>query len=132
MSEITKAGQGLRPQPMIHVESMSDAIRFYEGLGAQLMLGSRDGDWALLDFSGQRIGLLAHPPGDGKKEPVELQFTSPRPLEEIEERMRAVDPRFINRGVADEAFGRMLKLKTPDGLLVKIVEIERMRCARPT
>ncbi len=115
---------GLRPQPMVHVESMPDAVRFYEGLGAKLMIGSRDGDWALLDFGGQRIGLLAHPPGDGKKETVELQFTSGRPLEEVEDRMRAVDPRFIERGVADEAFGRMLKLQTTDGLLVKVIEVE--------
>ena len=115
---------GLRPQPMVHVESMPDAVRFYEGLGAKLMIGSRDGDWALLDFGGQRIGLLAHPPGDGKRETVELQFTSARPLEEVEDRMRAVDPRFIERGVADEAFGRMLKLQTTDGLLVKVIEVE--------
>ena len=115
---------GLRPQPMVHVESMPDAVRFYEGLGAKLMIGSRDGDWALLDFGGQRIGLLAHPPGDGKKETVELQFTSGRPLEEVEDRMRAVDPRFVERGVADEAFGRMLKLQTTDGLLVKVIEVE--------
>ena len=115
---------GLRPQPMVHVESMPEAVRFYEGLGAKLMIGSRDGDWALLDFGGQQIGLLAHPPGDGKKETVELQFTSGRPLKEVEDRMRAIDPRFIERGVADEAFGRMLKLQTTDGLLVKVIEVE--------
>jgi hypothetical protein len=39
--------------------------------------------------------------------------------------MAAIDPAFVERGVADEAFGRMLKLQTSDGLLVKIIEIER-------
>lgn len=119
------AGLGLQLQPMIHVENMADALRFYEGLGARLVFGSRDDDWAMIALNGARIGLLAHPPGDGKKETVELQFTAARPLEEVEAAMRAIDPAFIARGVADEAFGRMLKLQTADGLLVKVIEVER-------
>ena len=119
------ADLGLKPQPMIHVESMSTALRFYEALGAKLLFGSRDGDWAMIDFGGARIGLLAHPPGDGKLETVELQFTSDHPLEVVEAQVRGVDTAFIERGVADEAFGRMLKLRTPDGLLVKVIEVER-------
>ena len=119
------ADLGLKPQPMIHVESLADALRFYEALGAKLVFGSRDGDWAMIDFSGGRIGLLAHPPGDGKGETVELQFTSTQALEAIEEQMHSIDAGFIERGVADEAFGRMLKLRTPDGLLVKVIEVER-------
>ena len=122
-----KAGAdlGLKPQPMIHVESMAEALRFYEALGAKFLFGSRGGDWAMIDFAGARIGLLAHPPGDGKRETVELQFTSHQPLEAVEEQMHGVDAAFVERGVADEAFGRMLKLRTPDGLLVKVIEVER-------
>ena len=114
----------LQLQPMVHVANMADALRFYEGLGARIVTGSRDGDWVMLDFSGQRLSLLARPPGDGKMETVELHFSSREPLETIEQHMQAVDPQFIERGVGDEAFGRMLKLQTSDGLLVKIVEIE--------
>ena len=40
----------LKPQPMIHVKSMADALRFYEALGAKLLFGSRDGDWSMIDF----------------------------------------------------------------------------------
>jgi catechol 2,3-dioxygenase-like lactoylglutathione lyase family enzyme len=116
---------GVRLQPMVHVDDMPKALSFYEALGAKLMFGSRDDDWVLLDFAGTRLGLLAHPPGDGKRETVELQFTSERPLEEIEERMLALGAENVERGVADEAFGRMLKLQTSDGLLIKVVEIER-------
>ena len=116
---------GLKLQPMVHVQSLSTALRFYEGLGAELMFGSRDGDWALIELNGVRMGLLAHPPGDGKKETVELQFTSDRPLEEVEDHVRSIDPAYIERGVADEAFGRMLKLVTSDGLLIKVIEVER-------
>ena len=116
---------GVRLQPMVHVEDMAEALAFYQALGAELLFGSRDEDWALLDVGGARLGLLAHPPGDGKRETVELQFTSDRPLEDIEARMRSLGAHHIERGVADEAFGRMLKLKTSDGLLIKVVEIKR-------
>jgi catechol 2,3-dioxygenase-like lactoylglutathione lyase family enzyme len=116
---------GLRVQPMVHVEQMAAGLAFYEALGGRLVFGSRDGDWALLRFGNSMLSLLAHPPGDGLMETVELQFTCEAKLEEIEAHLRSIDPAFIDRGVADEAFGRMLKLKTPDGLLVKLRELER-------
>ena len=119
------ADLGLRLQPMVHVQNLADALCFYEALGAKLLFGSRDGDWAMVQLGSVRLGLLAHPPGDGKRETVELQFTSSRPLGEVEAHVRRIDPGFIARGVADEAFGRMLKLQTKDGLLVKIVEVDR-------
>ena len=120
-----KVDLGLTLQPIVHLENMPESLRFYETLGATLLFGSRDGDWAMIDLHGTRMGLLAYPPGDGKKETVELQFTSSRPLEEVEAHVRSVDLTFIQRGVADEAFGRMLKLQTSDGLLIKVIEVER-------
>jgi catechol 2,3-dioxygenase-like lactoylglutathione lyase family enzyme len=119
------AGFGLRVQPMVHVENLAEGLDFYEGLGARLVYGSRDGDWALIEFDGTMLSLLAHPPGDGRKETVELQFTSAAPLEAVEANVAAMDPSLVERGVADEAFGRMLKLRTPDGLTVKVLELER-------
>ena len=118
-------GFGLRVQPMVHVADMSAGLDFYEALGGQLRFGSRDGDWALVRFGDTLVSLLARPPGDGKLETVELQFTVPAGLEAIEAHLRSVDPALIDRGVADEAFGRMLKLKTPDGLLIKVLELDR-------
>jgi catechol 2,3-dioxygenase-like lactoylglutathione lyase family enzyme len=116
---------GLRVQPMARVEEMAPSLAFYEALGGRLVFGSRDGDWALVEFENSMLSLLAHPPGDGNRERVELQFTCTARLEDIEAHLRSIDPSFIERGVADEAFGRMLKLKTPDGLLVKLLELER-------
>lgn len=54
--------EGLRLQPMVHVEDMAASAAFYEALGAQVVHGSRDGDWVLLRLGGAEIGLLAHPP----------------------------------------------------------------------
>jgi catechol 2,3-dioxygenase-like lactoylglutathione lyase family enzyme len=115
----------LRVQPMVHVPKMADGLDFYEALGGRLVFGSRDGDWSLLEFNGTTLSLLAHAPGDGRMETVELQFTSATTLEEIQKRLEATNPSWIDRGVADEAFGRMLKLLTPDGLLIKVLELER-------
>ncbi len=125
MPDPTPADLGLRLQPMVHVPDLAEALRFYEGLGGRLLFGSRDGDWAMVEIGGARLGLLAHPPGDGLKETVELQFACDRPLEVVEARMSALDPAFVERGVADEAFGRMLILRAQGGLLVKVVEVER-------
>lgn len=116
---------GLRVQPMVHVDDLASSLDFYEALGGRTVFGSRDGDWALIEFGGSMLSLLAHPPGDGRMETVELQFTCAARLEAIEIHLRSVDPTFIDRGVADEAFGRMLKLRSPDGLVVKVLELER-------
>ena len=118
-------GFGLKVQPMVHVPDMAAALDFYGALGARRVFGSRDGDWALLTFDGTTLSVLAHPPGDGRRETVELQFTCAGSLEAVEARVREHDAARLDGGVADEAFGRMLKLTTPDGLLIKILELDR-------
>ena len=116
---------GLAVQPMVHVARLAPAIAFYEALGGRLVFGSRDGDWALIAFGGTSLSLLAHPPSPDNPEPVELQFTSSTDLQTIEEHLRLTAPDMIYRGVGDEAFGRMLQLRTDDGLVVKLLELER-------
>ncbi len=116
---------GLRVQPMAHVESLADSIDFYAALGGRLVFGSRDGDWALVAFGDTMVSLLAHPPSADNPEPIELQFVSDRPLEAVEEHLRVQAPASIFQGLSDEAFGRSLKLHTPDGLVVKLLELAR-------
>ena len=118
-------GLQLTVQPMVHVADMGASVALYEAVGGTLVYGSRDGDWALLRFGGTMLSLLAHPPSDDNPEPVELQFTSAGPLEAVEAAVRAADPTRVYQGVADEMFGRSLKLRTPDGLVVKVLELER-------
>ena len=65
MSEPMKTDFGLRLQPMVHVTSLAEGVGFYQSLGGKLLFASRDGDWALLDFAGTSLSLLARPPGDG-------------------------------------------------------------------
>jgi len=123
--DLFPADFGLSVQPMAHVTNLGDSIDFYEALGGKVLFGSRDGDWALIRFAGSNLSLLAHAPSGENPEPVELQFVSSQPLERIEEHLQTLNPLMIERGVGDEAFGRMLKLRTPDGLVVKLLELER-------
>lgn len=114
----------LRLRPMVHVENMAASVEFYERLGGKVVHGSRDGDWVLLDVGGAQIGLLAHPPNPDQNEGVvELNFEAVEPLDGIEDRLRAAGVA-ITRPTSDEGFGRQLQISTPDGLLVKIDEME--------
>ena len=115
---------GMRLRPMVHVEDMAASVAFYEQLGASVLHGSRDGDWVLLNLGDARIGLLAHPPNPEQNEgTVELNFEATEPLEQLEARMRAAGVT-IARPTSDEGFGRQLQLSTPDGLLLKIDELD--------
>lgn len=107
-------------QPMVHVEDMSKALDFYSKLGAEVLHGSRDGDWALLRIGNTELGLLAHPANPEQNEgKVELNFEYSDSLEELEKRLRN-DGVTIARPTGDEGFGYQLQLEGPDGMLVKI------------
>ena len=114
----------LKLQPIVHVEDMAAAIRFYEALGATLVTGNRDGDWAQLALGGAEIGLLAHPANPEQHEgKVELSFETDESLDALQERLEAAGVK-IARGAADEAFGAQLQLEAPDGLLVKVNHLD--------
>ena len=110
----------MKLQPMVHVKEMAAAIAFYEALGGDLVVRSRDDDWAQIRIGGAEIGLLAHPANPEQQEgDVELNFESEEPLEGLQARLEAAGIK-IARGAADEAFGAQLQLETPDGMLIKI------------
>ena len=116
---------GLRLQPMVHVADMAASLDFYAAIGGATVFGSRDGDWALVRFGGTFLSLLARPPSDLNPEPVELQFVSEVPLEGVMAHLESALPAAIERGIGDEMFGRMAQLRTPDGLVVKLLELDR-------
>ena len=120
MSDVPK----LVLQPMVHVRDMKGMVTLLEALGGQLGSGSRDGDWVQVAIGGAEIGVLAHPanPEQGEGD-VELNFEARTPLEDIEKTARAAGVT-VASPTSDEGFGRQLQLRSPDGLLVKINEIE--------
>lgn len=111
-------------QPMVHVKNMNAAVAFLEAIGGRVAQGSRDGDWVQLAIGGAEVGLLAHPanPEQGEGD-VELNFESRTPLEHVEQAARDAGVE-IAAPTSDEGFGRQLQLRTPDGMLVKINEID--------
>ncbi|TQS46258.1 VOC family protein [Cryptosporangium phraense] len=111
-------------QPMVHVTDVGATVAMFEALGGEVVQGSRDGDWVQIRIGGAQIGLLAHPPNPAQGEgDVELNFESMTRLEAVEDlaRTRGVE---VARATSDEGFGRQLQLRTPDGLLVKVNEID--------
>jgi predicted enzyme related to lactoylglutathione lyase len=115
---------GIRLRPMVHVTDMPSAVAFYETLGAEVVHGSRDGDWVLLRVAGGEIGLLAHPPNPEQNEgTVELSFEATAPLDQVEERLRAAGAP-LTQPIQEVGFGRQLQLTSPDGLLIKIDELD--------
>ena len=71
-------------QPMIHVEDLGAAIALYEALGATVLQGSRDGDFALLALGSSEFSLLAHPSNPEQRSgDVELNFQAVAPLERV-------------------------------------------------
>ena len=125
MTDLAVTDFGLRVQPMVHVADLAASLDFYAALGGTHVFGSRDGDWALVRFGDTCFSLLAHPPSALNPEPVELQFVSEAPLDVVMAQVEIAMPHAIERGIGDEAFGRMAQLRTPDGLVVKLLELDR-------
>jgi extradiol dioxygenase family protein len=110
-------------QPLVHVQDMAASVAFYERLGGSIIHGDRDENWVLMQVGTAQISLVAHPPNAQEGESaVELNFHSEMPLEQLEERLRETD---VAVDIAnDMAFGQQLQIKSPDGMLIKINQME--------
>ena len=111
-------------QPLVHVTDVAGTVRLLEVLGGQVVQDSRAGDWVQVAVGGAEVGLLAHPPNpDQGDDLVELAFASRGPVTDLESRARSGGVE-VSGPSADQGFGRQLQLRTPDGLLVTINEID--------
>ena len=125
MTDQPPADPAVSLQPMIHVADMAAAVGFYEALGARVEHGSRDGDFVMLRIGPGRFSLLAHPPNPEQNEgQVELNFETTEELQTVEARLRAANVT-IAQPTTDEGFGRQLQISAPDGLLIKINQLEQ-------
>ena len=120
----TQAKAVVNVQPMLHVDNMGKALDFYSKLGATVLNGSRDGDWALLRFGNTELGLLAHPANPEQDEgKVELNFACSASLEDLEKELLEAGVTIV-RPTGDEGFGYQLQLEDADGMLIKINQID--------
>jgi catechol 2,3-dioxygenase-like lactoylglutathione lyase family enzyme len=111
--------------PIVFVSEMERSIEFYESLGFEPQ--TRSPMWTELK-AGERAILALHHAEQlpEQSERVELALVSEEPLEHVEERFRSG----LARPIADEAFGRSLILRDPDGLEIQVNEHDQSLYAR--
>ena len=115
---------GLELQPMVHVGDMPAAVAFYERLGGEINHGDRTGEWVLMQVGTAQIGLVTRPPDPSRGEStVELNFTATMPLDRLERLLRERGVTVVEVAV-DRDLGTRLHVETPDGMPVKIHQVE--------
>ena len=115
---------GLQLQPMVHVDDMAAAVGFYEKLGGEVNHGDRSGDWVLMQVGTAQIGLVTRPPNASRGEStVELNFAATMPLDRLEQMLREQGVTVVEM-TADRDLGTQLHVETPDGMPIKIHQVE--------
>jgi predicted enzyme related to lactoylglutathione lyase len=115
---------GLQLQPMVHVDDMAAAVAFYEQLGGEINHGDRSGEWVLMQVGPAQIGLVTRPPNASRGEStVELNFTATMPLDQLEQLLRERGVTVVELTV-DRDLGTQLHLETPEGMPIKIHQVE--------
>jgi len=113
---------GLLFRPIVQVADVAVALAFFEHLGAELIHGGPDADYVLMQLGTVQIGLVGCQ-GETGPGAVELNFSAALPLDELERRLRRRRVA-IARGVHPTVFGPQLHVRAPDGLLIKIGQLE--------
>lgn len=108
----------MKAMPIRYVRDAAASRRFYETLGLEVEVTNRPGSW--VELRGEGTVLALHQGGQG----TELTFASGEPLEAVAERLRAAgyDPDPV---IVDEAFGRTVTVRDPDGHKVCVAEHDR-------
>lgn len=115
-------------QLTIHVRDMSSSIAFYERLGGSIIHGGREADRVLMQLGTTQIGLVARPPlAEHAAGTVELNFHCALPLPQLQDRLRAAGMTAA-RVTADPVYGHQLQVISPDGLLIRINQLEPDLC----
>jgi catechol 2,3-dioxygenase-like lactoylglutathione lyase family enzyme len=102
--------------PIVYVRDMEESVAFYEGLGFDPQ--GRSPYWTELK-AGDGAVLALHAADGDTAGRVELALVSDEPLE----RLAGAAP--LARGIADEAFGRSIVLRDPNGLEIQVNEHDR-------
>jgi len=113
---------GLLFRPIVRVADLAAAITFYEHLGAEVVHGGPEADYVLIQLGTVQVGLVAHPGGVAPGA-VELNFSAALPLDELERQLRGRGVT-VARTMHNTAFGPQLHVRAPDGLLIKIGQLE--------
>jgi catechol 2,3-dioxygenase-like lactoylglutathione lyase family enzyme len=102
--------------PIVYVLDMDESVAFYEWLGFEV--DRRSPHWTELK-AGDGAVLALHVADADTAGRVELAMVAGEPLE----RVAGAAP--VARGIADEAFGRSVVLRDPNGLEIQVNEHDR-------
>jgi catechol 2,3-dioxygenase-like lactoylglutathione lyase family enzyme len=110
---------GLQLQPMVHVRDMAASVAFYQRLGGEIIHGTEDAEWVLMQVGTVQIALVRRPADPLRGESsVDLVFGATAPLEQLRRRLPGAE-------LAEHRdFGEQLEVRSPDGLLIRINQLE--------
>ncbi len=110
----------MRLLPIRYCADVAESTRFYRALGLDLGAATRPGSWVELPAA---AGLLAlHQAGTGAGQ-CELAFEADEPLEAVVARLVAAG--YPAEPILDESFGRSVRVRDPDGVVVQVNENDR-------
>lgn len=105
--------------PIVYVTDMDAALAFYGGLGLiPVMTGP---SWSVLAAGPTQLALHTASIGAQRARPLELAMVATGKLEDVLAIANAGHVE-VARGISDEAFGRSLVVRDPDGLEIQINE----------
>ena len=112
-------GGSIEALPIVYVTDMDASVAFYRALGFEPQhVGAT---WSVLAGGGTQLALHGASIGAQRARPLELAASSRMALEEVLSRADEHGLEIV-RGIADEAFGRSLIVKDPDGLQIQVNE----------
>jgi catechol 2,3-dioxygenase-like lactoylglutathione lyase family enzyme len=112
----------MKLMPIVYVTDMGRALDFYTALGLQPVHTDRSGMWSELALGDALLGLhkTDRVPLEQASH-IELALVSEEPLEQLVMRLKAAGLS-LEREITDEAFGRSILLRDPDGLAIQVNE----------
>jgi len=105
--------------PIVYVRRMADSMRFYQALG---LVSRHEGPtWSELTLGDAVLALHRADEKPSGHQAMALALVSRQPLESLVERLRAAG---IQQplDIADEAYGRSVTVRDPDGHSIRINE----------
>jgi catechol 2,3-dioxygenase-like lactoylglutathione lyase family enzyme len=112
-----RPGGHLTVLPIVYVTDMEASLGFYRALG--LDPRTVGASWSVLAAGPTELALHSSSIGAQRARPLELAMVAGARLEDVRDTVEAAGLA-LARGIADEAFGRSLVVRDPDGLEIQI------------
>lgn len=109
--------------PILYVRDVEAHVQFYTALGGVEVARSRNGAWVELRFGQGLLALHRTHQDLPQCQRVELSFLAEAPLEDVVASLQQAGVELYWE-IADESFGRVIKVKDPEGMVIQINEHE--------